>query len=310
MALSLSTPTSPHVFSAGLAVLVLSQCLAARAFPAGLGAVTAAICALMLVFVTANTLRFVCAKPAELSPEAPPPDVSAPSDEDIENAPPDPPLLRPTAVLEQHARLRRDRLHYLDNLKVFLTVLVIVHHQTCSFTGGSWYFNVGNYPSSFQAVGKTFLAMNQSYFMCLFFFISGYFTPTSFERKGRQLFLRDKFQRLGIPVRAPPLSSPLSSCQVPAVLRSNSYSPVLKYVLFAFVLSPLLGMIYGSFAGHGAKWNPTPNPGPLWFTGWLLVSVAQSHDALYFGVVAGLISLWYIMDLLMHPGLQLFLRMH
>ena len=28
--------------------------------------------------------------------------------------------------------------------------------------------------------------------MCAFFFISGYFTPTSFDRKGHFLFLRDK----------------------------------------------------------------------------------------------------------------------
>ena len=28
--------------------------------------------------------------------------------------------------------------------------------------------------------------------MCTFFFISGYFTPTSFDRKGYFMFLRDK----------------------------------------------------------------------------------------------------------------------
>lgn len=40
---------------------------------------------------------------------------------------------------------------------------------------------------------------NQSYFMALFFLLSGFFTPSSFDKKGRQLFLKDKFLRLGIP---------------------------------------------------------------------------------------------------------------
>ena len=35
--------------------------------------------------------------------------------------------------------------------------------------------------------------------MCLFFFISGYFSPSSLERKGRFAFLQDKFRRLGQP---------------------------------------------------------------------------------------------------------------
>ena len=35
--------------------------------------------------------------------------------------------------------------------------------------------------------------------MCVFFFISGYFTPSSLARKGLRGFLRDKFKRLGLP---------------------------------------------------------------------------------------------------------------
>ena len=41
--------------------------------------------------------------------------------------------------------------------------------------------------------------MNQSYFMSLFFFVSGYFVPASYDRKGRHDFLKDRFHRLGIP---------------------------------------------------------------------------------------------------------------
>ena len=37
------------------------------------------------------------------------------------------------------------------------------------------------------------------YFMSLFFFVSGCFTPGALERKGRAAFLRDRLVRLGVP---------------------------------------------------------------------------------------------------------------
>merc|ERR1712232_862822 len=42
--------------------------------------------------------------------------------------------------------------------------------------------------------------INQAYFMCMFFFISGYFTPSSLLRKGVREFFHDKFMRLGLPL--------------------------------------------------------------------------------------------------------------
>ncbi|CAD7937189.1 unnamed protein product [Amoebophrya sp. A25] len=42
--------------------------------------------------------------------------------------------------------------------------------------------------------------VNQSFFMCLFFFISGFFVPSSLQRKGAMEFLKDKFMRLGVPL--------------------------------------------------------------------------------------------------------------
>ncbi|GMH97635.1 hypothetical protein TrVE_jg9440 [Triparma verrucosa] len=213
--MTFSKSTSKKVFFSVLTALVLAQC----AVP---GIMIYVGCSLILFFVTFSTIWFMCKKP---------------SDPTLDPAP-----LLPTTTSHKEKPTKSERLYYLDNLKIFLTIIVIFHHQTCSFVGAGWYFNIGNYTSSFQAFGNALLGMNQSYFMCVFFFISGYFTPTSFEKKGRELFLRDKFKRLGIP-----------------------------YMLFAYVLSLVLGTIYQSFAGHGATLNPTPNPGPLWFVGWLLV---------------------------------------
>ena len=64
---------------------------------------------------------------------------------------------------------RRPRLHYLDNLKSFLTIIVVMHHCTCALVGSGWYYTVGAYKNSFQIVGNLFLFLNQSYFMAMFF---------------------------------------------------------------------------------------------------------------------------------------------
>jgi len=93
----------------------------------------------------------------------------------------------------------KQRYYYLDNVKSFLTVIVVIHHITCTFAGGGWYYGVAAYQTPFTAPFNMFLTLNQSYFMCLFFFISGYFSPSSLERKGRFAFLQDKFRRLGQP---------------------------------------------------------------------------------------------------------------
>ena len=41
--------------------------------------------------------------------------------------------------------------------------------------------------------------VNQSYFMGLFFFWSGYFVPSSLDKKGFERFLHERFIRIGIP---------------------------------------------------------------------------------------------------------------
>jgi glucans biosynthesis protein C len=93
----------------------------------------------------------------------------------------------------------KKRLYYLDNLKVFLIFLVIVHHvgQAYGSTGGAWVYS---YPGDrVKSLGLLFM-FNASFFMGLFFFISGYFFPASFDRHGAGEFITDKLIRFGIPV--------------------------------------------------------------------------------------------------------------
>jgi glucan biosynthesis protein C len=51
-----------------------------------------------------------------------------------------------------------------------------------------------------RLVVDTFFAVSASFAMALFFFISAYLLVGSFDRKGRQKFLRDRFVRIGIPL--------------------------------------------------------------------------------------------------------------
>jgi glucans biosynthesis protein C len=95
------------------------------------------------------------------------------------------------------------RLYYLDYLRVILTMLVIVHHTAIAYgAGGDWIYKVVDDEdlTLSMIVLTLFTAVNQSFFMGFFFFISGYFTPSSYDRKGASSFLRERFFRLGIPL--------------------------------------------------------------------------------------------------------------
>lgn len=93
------------------------------------------------------------------------------------------------------------RIYYIDNLRIFLISLVVLHHLAITYGGpGGWYY-VENEADSFSIFPFTlFLASNQSFFMGLFFLISAYFTEMSLRRKPLRIFIKDRLLRLGIPL--------------------------------------------------------------------------------------------------------------
>jgi surface polysaccharide O-acyltransferase-like enzyme len=96
------------------------------------------------------------------------------------------------------ASMPPNRLFYLDSLRVMLTILVIAHHvgQAYGPTGGYWPVQ----ESARAAVLGPFFSVNRSFFMSLFFMISGYFMVGAYDRHGLAAFLRGRLVRLGIPV--------------------------------------------------------------------------------------------------------------
>jgi glucans biosynthesis protein C len=95
------------------------------------------------------------------------------------------------------------RIAYLDNLRTFLTILVVVHHAIGAYGGISWIFMPqGECHSYFSCFPSTvFGVMNESFFMATFFILSGYFSAGALERKKNVwVFIKDKIWRLLVPL--------------------------------------------------------------------------------------------------------------
>lgn len=147
------------------------------------------------------------------------------------------------------------RLLFVDNIRVFLTVLVLLHHLMITYAGtGSWYYTEGRQDFVTAVLGTWFSASNQAYFMGLFLLISAYFVPGAYDRKGAGRFLKDRLIRLGLPLAIYSwLVRPLFLYVDQALLQGRRL-PLWEYLTQVyFVSSPQIGA------------------GPLWFIETLLI---------------------------------------
>ena len=93
------------------------------------------------------------------------------------------------------------RMFYLDNIRIYLTILVILHHATLAYGGnGGWAIKDTITDEISPILFTIFNALNQSYFMTAFFLLAGYFTPGSLAKKAKSSFLMDRVIRLGVPL--------------------------------------------------------------------------------------------------------------
>lgn len=145
------------------------------------------------------------------------------------------------------------RLFYVDNLRIFLTALVICHHVGNTYSvSGMWYYREPQPQGSISPLVLTmFLAVNQSFFMSLFFTVSAFFTPMSYERKGPALFLKDRLLRLGVPL----------------VAYFFVLNPSLEYIIYRFKGETQAGY-FNFMAANIIRESGT---GPLWFVMTLLI---------------------------------------
>ena len=89
------------------------------------------------------------------------------------------------------------RLHFLDNLKVALISLVVVHHAGQAY-GPTDYWPIRS-DEQITLLGP-FFEINGAFFMGLFFLISAFFLPGSVDRKGVGSAVKERLMRLGIPL--------------------------------------------------------------------------------------------------------------
>jgi hypothetical protein len=94
------------------------------------------------------------------------------------------------------------RSSYLDNLRIALTMVVIAHHTAIAYgASGGWFYITKDVITGYPQMALSgLLTINQAYFMSLFFFVSAYFMPASFDKKGFARYMSDRLVRLGIPL--------------------------------------------------------------------------------------------------------------
>jgi glucan biosynthesis protein C len=143
------------------------------------------------------------------------------------------------------------RLHYIDNLRWSLIILVIVVHASVTYgpVGGWFYYDRGG-TDALTGIFLTWVSsLSQAFFMGLMFFLAGYFIPSSLERKGGHRFAADRLRKLGIP----------------ALLFVLVIGPGIIYSLYRNNTSFL--QYYGAYLLDPARYES----GPLWFAIALLV---------------------------------------
>jgi len=185
------------------------------------------------------------------------------------------------------------RLHYLDNLRVFLTFLVVAHHVALA------YGNLESWPNweppADPVLGlplDLFVLLNQAFFMGLFFLLSGYLSPGSVDRKGSGTYALDRLKRLGIPFAAfVLLLRPIYTLPIYLDLPLAERPPYWRFYLTESNIGPMwfievlliFSLIY-ALLRRRTPGAPKSEPAPL-----------RARQVLVFAVVLALVSyLWRI----------------
>ncbi len=144
----------------------------------------------------------------------------------------------------------KQREFYIDNLRILLTCLVVLHHLAITYgAAGTWYYIEDNTNAVSVFLLTLFTATNQAFFMGMFFMISAFFLDKSCQKKPTAVILRDKFKRLGIPY----------------IIYILIVSPVILYLIALSTKNSSISVMEFIATGRWTK------PGPLWFNSALLI---------------------------------------
>lgn len=160
-----------------------------------------------------------------------------------------------TIGAEAHAAPKiRARNVSLDRARTFLTLVVLLHHAVIPYT----YFGHTD-PASWIGFDIVVLATD-SFFMAMFFFLSGLFTWPGIARKEPSVFLRDRLLRLGLPFAIAALT-------------------VIPLAYYAIALRQDPELSFAAFWWKTISVGPWPS-GPIWFV-WVLLAFDLTASLLY-----------------------------
>lgn len=142
----------------------------------------------------------------------------------------------------------------LDRARTFLTLVVLLHHAVIPYT----YFGHTD-PKSWPGFDAVVLATD-SFFMAMFFFLSGLFVWPGLAHKSPGTFLSDRLLRLGLPF----------------AIAALTIIPIAYYAI-ALRQHPDLG--FSAFWWKTITVGPWPS-GPVWFI-WVLLAFDLTASLLY-----------------------------
>src|SRR5882724_3139849 len=142
----------------------------------------------------------------------------------------------------------------LDRARTFLTLVVVLHHSVIPYT----HFGHTD-PESWIGFDAVVLATD-SFFMAMFFFLSGLFVWPGLGHKPLQIFLRDRLLRLGLPF----------------AIAAFTVIPIAYYAL---ELRYHPGVGFADFWWKMITSGPWPS-GPVWFV-WVLLTFDLTASLLY-----------------------------
>lgn len=152
-----------------------------------------------------------------------------------------------TSIIDKPPAPPTQHLYYLDNLRVAMVLLVVIHHAAQAYGPADWWYFTGD---QHAPVLVTLSAVGGAFRMSLLFFVAAFLVPRAADRRGSWGFVRGRLKRLGIPF----------------LVGSATIIPVLMYVYYREYRSypPISFSRYylDVFLGFGAQ--PADWTGPIW----------------------------------------------
>ena len=141
-----------------------------------------------------------------------------------------------------------------DRARSFLTLVVVLHHAVIPYT----YF--GHTDATSWIGFDVVVTATDSFFMAMFFFLSGLFVWPSLRNKAPGIYLRDRLLRLGLPF----------------AIAAFTVIPIAYY---AIALRHTPDLSFAAFWWKTVTAGPWPS-GPIWFV-WVLLAFGLLASVLY-----------------------------